>query len=102
MLKETSRRCEVVKESARKVQRAHDLPVNITPEQNAESVVVVSGPALSTVRRAGMCWHPVERILVLIRTSVNMGGTAEPGFAPWGQGFFVGRKTWGEVVCFKR
>lgn len=28
-------------------------------------------------------------------TSVNMGGTAEPGFVPWGQGFFDGRKTWG-------
>ena len=32
---------------------------------------------------------------MLIRTSVNMGGTAEPGFVPWGQGFFVGRKTRG-------
>ena len=28
-------------------------------------------------------------------TRVNMGGTAEPGFVPWGQGFFDGRKTWG-------
>jgi hypothetical protein len=31
-----------------------------------------------------------------------MGGTAESAFVPWGQGFFVGRKTWGEGVCFKR
>lgn len=82
MLRETSRQCEVVTESARWVQGAHDLLLNITPEQNAEPVVVVSGPALPTVRKAGMYWHLVERILVLIRTSVNMGGTAEPGFVP--------------------
>ena len=101
MLRETSRRCEVVTESARWVQGAHDLPLNITPEQDAESVVVVSGPALPTVRRAGMCWHLVERILVLIGTSVNMGGTAEPGFVPWGKAFLLVARP-GEGVCFKR
>ncbi len=43
----------------------------------------------------GCVGHSLNRTRVRMSTRVNMGGTAEPGFVPWGQGFFDGRKTRG-------